>query len=84
MGQVVKVGDIIRVIKIDPRLPEESRKVWEAALGRSFPIQNIEDSGLVEVEVSSSTETNKDGETIYTSDYIYLDRSEFELVESPA
>jgi hypothetical protein len=80
----VKVGDVIRVIKLDPRLPEESRIVWEAALGKCFPIAQIIESGAVEVEVSSSTEISDDGEMLYISDCIYLDADEFELAENPA
>ncbi len=80
----MKVGDVIRVINIDPRLPEESRIVWEAALGKCFPIQDITEWGAVEVEVSSSTEIGDDGDTIYISDCIYLDADEFELAENPA
>jgi hypothetical protein len=80
----VKVGDVIRVIKIDPGLPDESRIVWEAALGKCFPITSIIESGAVEVEVSNSTEIDDDGVTLYISDCIYLDADEFEFVENPA
>jgi len=58
--------------------------VWESALGKCFPIRNIEASGLIEIEVSHTAASHDDGDVVHIIECIYLDADEFELIENPA
>jgi hypothetical protein len=49
----VKPGDIVRVVALSPRVPDnlESKLVFERSVGHTFPVIDIADDGLVELEV---------------------------------
>ncbi len=49
----MKHGDVVRVIRIPDGLPEESQQVFELCLGKSFPIEQIESDGRLELLVGS-------------------------------
>lgn len=80
----VKVGDLVRVIKIPPGLPQDSQKVWETAFRRCFAVADIEESGAIEVEVSRLEEQLGDGGIGYTIECIYPAEGEYELCQGPS
>jgi hypothetical protein len=45
----MKVIDIVRVARIPSGLPDESQKLFELSLGKSFPIDGIEENGTVQL-----------------------------------
>lgn len=49
----MKPGDLVRVVAIPPRLPDnaETKLVFERCVGRTFPIIDIAAHGHVELEV---------------------------------
>jgi hypothetical protein len=49
----VKAGDLVRVIRVPPLLPDnpETRDVFARSVGRIFPIIDVRDDGQAELEV---------------------------------
>jgi hypothetical protein len=49
----MKPGDLVRVVALSPCIPDnpESKLVFERSVGRTFPILDITEDGLVELEV---------------------------------
>jgi len=49
----MKPGDLVRVVALSPAIPDipESKLVFERSIGHTFPIIDIAEDGLVELEV---------------------------------
>jgi hypothetical protein len=80
----IKIGDLVRVIKQAPEtLPDESRVLWNACVGKIFPVTEVDENGLVEIEVSRREERDAEGGRTFIFDCLYLGPDEFELVIKP-
>ena len=54
-GRGLEVGDWVRLIAVPPgvaRMPEETRAVFAAALGRTFRIEAFNEYGLAELDLT--------------------------------
>ena len=61
---MITPGTIVRLIVTPPwvdQLPEESRKVFEYCVGRSYRVEEIDSNGLLVLDVSSDVDTRFGG-----------------------
>jgi hypothetical protein len=74
----MKVGDLVRVIKA-PDYPSDDgvNKLIKSAVGKTFPIEGIED-GRLELKVNEVR-----GKGTYDANFIYLEPECVEIVEGP-